>query len=249
MFCMECGQGNQEGLRYCVSCGAPLMQPDGTMPPPMAAPAQTTPASAWSQAQPVQAVPSTTQTQAQPTYAGTRTAWGSTGWGQGGEFEIPRGPQVTGSSQGVTQVSVGGQTVSVPRQPVASQHQTSPLAGASSQAGYGNLPTIAAEAPRSASTPQITLVRERGGTSYVITEFPATVGKGTAAHVRIDGNSAISRVHALVNHTGSEFVIEDRNSTNGTYINGNVLRPGELVRLQNGDLVTLANEGFRVKIR
>ena len=55
--------------------------------------------------------------------------------------------------------------------------------------------------------------------------------------------------HLLVRYTGQCFAVEDKNSTNGTCINGNRLEPGELVKIKNGDKVKMGNEVFTVEIR
>ena len=78
---------------------------------------------------------------------------------------------------------------------------------------------------------------------------PALVGKGSAANVRIGGNTAISRVHASIAFLGTGFSIEDKASTNGTGINGNALAPGERVKLNDGDRITLGDEDFIVEIK
>lgn len=109
------------------------------------------------------------------------------------------------------------------------------------------LPRIVPDSPRSSNGPQLTLVRSNG-TRYRITEFPAAVGKGSASNVRISGNTAISRVHVLINFLGNGFSIEDKASTNGTRINGNMLQPGEYVRLHAGDRLTLGDEDFLVEL-
>lgn len=109
------------------------------------------------------------------------------------------------------------------------------------------LPRIVPDRPRSSNGPQLTLVRSNG-TRYRITEFPAAVGKGSASNVRISGNTAISRVHVLIYFLGNGFSIEDKASTNGTRINGNMLQPGEYVRLHSGDRLTLGDEDFLVEL-
>lgn len=109
------------------------------------------------------------------------------------------------------------------------------------------LPRIVPDRPRSSNGPQLTLVRSNG-TRYRITEFPAAVGKGSASNVRISGNTAISRVHVIINFLGNGFSIEDKASTNGTRINGNMLQPGEYVRLHAGDRLTLGDEDFLVEL-
>ena len=50
----------------------------------------------------------------------------------------------------------------------------------------------------------------------------------------------ISRVHALVVKEGEECIIEDLNSTNGTWINGKPLEPRKRYVLKEGDKVRLA---------
>lgn len=147
-----------------------------------------------------------------------------------GGVVIPRGP------------------VQAPDRPSAGVTVLDDLMNAPAHPASSELPRIAVDAPRSATAPRVTLVRERGS-RYNITDFPATVGKGSAANVRIEGNTAISRVHLLIRYTGQCFAVEDKNSTNGTFINGNRLEPGELVKLNNGDRLGMGNETFTVEIR
>lgn len=157
---------------------------------------------------------------------------------------IPRGP-VAGANQPAVAY---GQPKAVYNRPSTGVTVLDELMASSDHPSSSELPRIASDVPRSAYGPRMTLVRERG-TRYEITEFPATVGKGSAANVRIEGNTAISRVHLLVRYTGQCFAVEDKNSTNGTCINGNRLEPGELVKLKNGDKVKMGNEVFTVEIR
>lgn len=164
--------------------------------------------------------------------------------GANGNVVIPRGP-VAGNNQPAAGYN---QPNAVYNRPGAGVTVLDDLMASSDHPSSSELPRIASDMPRSAYGPRIALIRERG-TRYDITEFPATVGKGSAANVRIEGNTAISRVHLLVRYTGQCFAVEDKNSTNGTCINGNRLEPGELVKLKNGDKVKMGNEVFTVEIR
>ena len=157
---------------------------------------------------------------------------------------IPRGP-VAGTNQPAGAYSRPNAVYNRPSTGVTVLDE---LMASSDHPSSSELSRIASDVPRSAYGPRMALVRERG-TRYEITEFPATVGKGSAANVRIEGNTAISRVHLLVRYTGQCFAVEDKNSTNGTCINGNRLEPGELVKLKNGDKVKMGNEVFTVEIR
>ena len=164
--------------------------------------------------------------------------------GANGNVVIPRGP-VAGTNQPAAGYN---QPNAVYNRPSAGVTVLDDLMASSDHPSSSELPRIASDVPRSAYGPRIALIRERG-TRYDITEFPATVGKGSAANVRIEGNTAISRVHLLVRYTGQCFAVEDKNSTNGTCINGNRLEPGELVKLKNGDKLKMGNEVFTVEIR
>lgn len=164
--------------------------------------------------------------------------------GANGNVVIPRGP-----AAGANQPAVGyNQPHAVYNRPSTGVTVLDDLMASSDHPLSSELPRIASDVPRSAYGPRMALIRERG-TRYDITEFPATVGKGSAANVRIEGNTAISRVHLLVRYTGQCFAVEDKNSTNGTCINGNRLEPGELVKLKNGDKLKMGNEVFTVEIR
>lgn len=63
-----------------------------------------------------------------------------------------------------------------------------------------------------------------------------TVGRGDECDIRLDG-LLISNQHAIITKSNSSIAIEDLNSTNGTYINGqrisgrNVLRPEDVVQI------------------
>lgn len=164
--------------------------------------------------------------------------------GVNGNVVIPRGP-----AAGANQPAAGyNQPYAVYNRPSTGVTVLDDLMASSDHPSSSELPRIASDVPRSAYGPRMALIRERG-TRYDITEFPATVGKGSAANVRIEGNTAISRVHLLVRYTGQCFAVEDKNSTNGTCINGNRLEPGELVKLKNGDKLKMGNEVFTVEIR
>lgn len=164
--------------------------------------------------------------------------------GANGNVVIPRG-----SVAGANQPAVGyNQPHAVYNRPSTGVTVLDDLMASSDHPSSSELPRIASDVPRSAYGPRMALIRERG-TRYDITEFPATVGKGSAANVRIEGNTAISRVHLLVRYTGQCFAVEDKNSTNGTCINGNRLELGELVKLKNGDKLKMGNEVFTVEIR
>jgi chromosome segregation ATPase len=89
------------------------------------------------------------------------------------------------------------------------------------------------------------LVRTEGDTGIVhLLGRRTTIGRTPDNDMRIDMDF-ISRHHAVVLRAGATTIIEDLNSTNGTYVNGvRVTRRA----LKNGDLVILGKTEFRFTI-
>jgi hypothetical protein len=71
-----------------------------------------------------------------------------------------------------------------------------------------------------------------------------TIGSTPDNDVQIDAKY-ISRRHAVARRDGANTVIEDRNSTNGTYVNGQRVNRHTL---KDGDLVTLGKTEFRFSV-
>ena len=86
-------------------------------------------------------------------------------------------------------------------------------------------------------------------------------GVGTAASMRIDKSifmigkqegevdgyidaKSVSRIHAKIEQVEGDYYIEDLNSTNGTYLNGELLEYHQKVKLQMRDRITFGIEEF-----
>jgi chromosome segregation ATPase len=90
------------------------------------------------------------------------------------------------------------------------------------------------------------LVRTQGETGIVqLLGRRTTVGRTPDNDIRIDAEF-ISRHHAVVLLYGTKTVIEDLNSTNGTYVNSERINRRTL---KEGDIVTLGKSEFRFVIR
>lgn len=74
------------------------------------------------------------------------------------------------------------------------------------------------------------------------------LGKGTQADGVVLVSSAVSRKHCriLMDATGER--IEDLNSLNGTYVNGERLADNRQYRVKNGDLIRLADVEFKLSM-
>jgi ABC-type multidrug transport system ATPase subunit/pSer/pThr/pTyr-binding forkhead associated (FHA) protein len=86
---------------------------------------------------------------------------------------------------------------------------------------------------------QPTLVQLQGsqiGEAYTIDRPEIVIGRDAGADLQID-SPGISRKHARITQEGNLYTLEDLNSTNGTFLNGELLT--QPARLRNGDQVGL----------
>jgi chromosome segregation ATPase len=97
-----------------------------------------------------------------------------------------------------------------------------------------------------AAEPTRMLVRTQGDTGIVqLLGRRTTIGRTPDNDIRIDAEF-ISRHHAVVLLYGSKTVIEDLNSTNGTFVNAERVNRRTL---KEGDIVTLGKSEFRFVVR
>jgi pSer/pThr/pTyr-binding forkhead associated (FHA) protein len=90
------------------------------------------------------------------------------------------------------------------------------------------------------------LVPESGDSAaVVIAPGEITLGRSTSCNVALD-SGAVSKVHARIERTADQLLVEDLGSANGTFVNGAAVTNAFL---QNGDVVSLAGvEAFRVEL-
>ena len=95
------------------------------------------------------------------------------------------------------------------------------------------------------SQPDPCLTRVKTGERISINKPVFRIGKEKSyVDYFIADNTAISRSHANIHTENGEYFIEDTNSTNHTYINGNLIASNVKTKLASGDKVKLANEDF-----
>jgi pSer/pThr/pTyr-binding forkhead associated (FHA) protein len=76
---------------------------------------------------------------------------------------------------------------------------------------------------------------------YNMTKERYTIGRLPDNDVRID-NPAVSGHHSLIINILNDSFLEDLNSTNGTYVNGKLIKKHAL---QNGDIITIGHHQLR----
>jgi hypothetical protein len=99
--------------------------------------------------------------------------------------------------------------------------------------------------PLNAEEPVYLLIHLEGSTAvWHILGKRTTIGRTAENDVRIDAEF-ISRRHAVVLRVGTDTVIEDLKSTNGTYVNGQRISRRAL---KNGDVVALGSMEFHFSV-
>lgn len=79
---------------------------------------------------------------------------------------------------------------------------------------------------------------ELGKPSFVLGKNPEKSDYAVA------DNTNISRVHAVITMRNGRYYVMDQNSTNGTFINGRIIKVGQETEILPGDCLMLANEEF-----
>ena len=87
-----------------------------------------------------------------------------------------------------------------------------------------------------------------GNFSLYIIKKEFVIGKSEVCDGRIPFNNAISRQHGKVYIENGECFYEDLGSSNYSRINGSVLEPNRRIKLNNNDIIMLADMEFKVEI-
>jgi pSer/pThr/pTyr-binding forkhead associated (FHA) protein len=91
--------------------------------------------------------------------------------------------------------------------------------------------------PKAAFTPEASpFLTSVTGEEFKITKSVTNIGRGAEADIQIDDTS-VSRIHCSI-VLGSNVLIRDLDSTNGTIVDGNrtsesVLRDGSIIKIGN----------------
>lgn len=73
-----------------------------------------------------------------------------------------------------------------------------------------------------------------------------TIGRDKINDIVIVDDPLVSRKHALIDKTGIEYYLEDKKSTNGTYLNNNPIPSGKRVPIQKGDVIRIGKTKLKV---
>jgi pSer/pThr/pTyr-binding forkhead associated (FHA) protein len=96
-------------------------------------------------------------------------------------------------------------------------------------------------APDPGNSPLAALVRSSGAgadTTILVTTRSAQIGQGPRNEIPLDDDSVSSK-HALLDFSGSSWRLTDLGSRNGTYVEGERLRPDLPVVLKDGTSIAI----------
>lgn len=78
---------------------------------------------------------------------------------------------------------------------------------------------------------------------YIDKDF-FTVGRNKESSNLTIEEKSVSKQHAIIKKVNSDYFIIDKNSSNGTYVNGKRLQPESPYKLGNGDVITFAKQAY-----
>ncbi|MCM1498617.1 MAG: FHA domain-containing protein [Clostridium sp.] len=94
------------------------------------------------------------------------------------------------------------------------------------------------------------LVRVNTEERIMITKQTFKMGKASmGVDYTVKGNSAVSRVHAIITSKDGEYFVKDNKSTNHTYVNGKILNEGDNEPLTHDSKIMLGDEEFIFKLQ
>ena len=89
------------------------------------------------------------------------------------------------------------------------------------------------------------LTRQRTGEVFRLERNENKIGKRErSVDICVRNNPALSREHCVIRLLSGSYYLEDLNSSNGTSVNGELIAPGKMVRLKNGNKIRMADEDF-----
>lgn len=234
-FCPQCGVENPPSARYCDQCGAVMI------PVPAQGPAAPPPATGR---------PGTV---AAPATAGPSTC------PQCGVAVIPGeafcnncGAPLLGAPRPVAPTPAYG---GVPPQPAYPPPH--PVAPATPPVAPAPLPVAPAPPPRATLAPARLIVQPSGVAVALPSAPQALVGRADAVSnffpdvdlTDYDGiNLGVGRRHARLFVQAGQIMVEDLDSTNGTFLNAARLSPRQPTPLKQGDELRLGNLRLRVEL-
>ena len=83
------------------------------------------------------------------------------------------------------------------------------------------------------------------GRTFYLDESRVSIGRLESNDIRLE-DLYVSRRHSLIRNEGDEYIIEDLNSANGTYLNGERVNAGSL---KEGSIIQIGTSRFLFRLQ
>ena len=138
------------------------------------------------------------------------------------------------------------ETLTTPVTPVEKTEDENPSTGTTVEL-TGGMSVIKDQAPEEEAMPYI--IRVNTKERVMVNKAVFKLGKANrGVDFRIDGNGAISRVHAIIYQRDDGCYLKDNKATNATLVDGVKLEEGQEVKLKNDAMITIGGEDFIFKL-
>jgi len=102
--------------------------------------------------------------------------------------------------------------------------------------------TVLLSAPQKASCPE--LICEKTGEVVYLNKFPFYIGSAKEYADFVPAAEGVSRIHCCISKKENNYYLSDLNSTNGTYLNGKEVIPGNDLLLSANDEIRVTSQKF-----
>jgi hypothetical protein len=85
------------------------------------------------------------------------------------------------------------------------------------------------------------------GVDHRIYEGNNRIGKNPGREITVTTDSTVSSEHANILHKRGVWFLEDEMSSNGTFVNGEELKPRNPVEIKDNDMIKVGNTEFKFK--
>ena len=90
------------------------------------------------------------------------------------------------------------------------------------------------------------LKRENGSECILLTKFPFVIGSNKDCVQGFAPYPGVSRQHVMIQKNGEEITIQDLNSTNGTFLNGELIESKREYKMNDEDKITLGDVTYQL---
>jgi hypothetical protein len=121
------------------------------------------------------------------------------------------------------------------------------IGGVTEESDDGDSQVSAPRATRKITGWIISYTMDDMGVDYRIREGKNRIGKSPESEITISTDSTVSADHAIILYRDGVWYLEDEMSANGTFVNGEALKPRNPTEIKDGDDIRVGSTTFKFK--